>query len=485
MKLDFNLQVSQKQGIALTAQVQQAIKLLHMTNLEIQEFVTEQFQDNPFVETGLNSEENSNPKDEYRAKGDVDKDLTDTPYQQTESENKLSQENQFETGEGYIPKSTVSKENLDFDAISLIAEENKSLYSHCSDFINNLAFSPAELLIANRLLEELEPTGWITEDLSDVSKELNCDVQDLEDVLQRLQEIEPAGIFARNLRECLILQAKDTNQYCKNLAVILDNLHLMATGKFDLLKRRSGCSDTEIACVFKKIKSFDPKPGLKFDNFGAPIREPDLHVKEADEGWTIELNNSTLPDVRIDKEYAQKAQQSVKEKEHRDFIREKVGEAKWLAKAIEKRNDTMLKVGSEIIKRQTEFLEKGAQYIQPMVLKDIADAVGMHESTISRVTTGSLIQTPRGTMELKAFFSVGIQQEGATESASATSIKFKIKKLIDQEDPNSPVSDDLIVSILSKDGIAVARRTVAKYRKMENIPSSFARKRRNVLAGVV
>ena len=164
---------------------------------------------------------------------------------------------------------------------------------------------------------------------------------------------------------------------------------------------------------------------------------------------------------------------------------EKVSEAKWLAKAIEKRNETMLKVGSEIIKRQTLFLEKGAQYIQPMVLKDIADAVGMHESTISRVTTGSLIQTPRGTMELKAFFSVGIQQDGASESASATSIKYKIKKLVDKEDPNSPISDDLIVSTLAKDGVSVARRTVAKYRKMESIPSSFARKRRNVLSGVV
>ena len=170
---------------------------------------------------------------------------------------------------------------------------------------------------------------------------------------------------------------------------------------------------------------------------------------------------------------------------HDPFIKDKVSEAKWLAKAIEKRNETMLKVGSEIIKRQTSFLEKGAQYIQPMVLKDIADAVGMHESTISRVTTGSLIQTPRGTMELKAFFSVGIQQGGESESASATSIKYKIKKLVEQEDPSSPISDDLIVSTLAKDGVSVARRTVAKYRKMENIPSSFARKRRNVLSGVV
>jgi len=145
----------------------------------------------------------------------------------------------------------------------------------------------------------------------------------------------------------------------------------------------------------------------------------------------------------------------------------------------------MLKVGSEIIKRQTVFLEKGAQYIEPMILNDIADAVGMHESTISRVTTGSLIQTPRGTLELKAFFSVGVKQDGNNGSASSTSIKFKIKKLIDQEDPKSPISDDLIVEILAKDGLKVARRTVAKYRKIENIPSSFARKRRNVLSGVM
>ena len=259
----------------------------------------------------------------------------------------------------------------------------------------------------------------------------------------------------------------------------------MATGKFDLLKRRSGCSDEEIAKVFKVIRSFDPKPGLKFEHFGAPIREPDLNVRELENGWTIELNNSTLPDIKIDKVYAQNLRKKINNKKDQIFIKEKVNEAKWLEKAIEKRNETMLKVGTEIIKRQTDFLEKGAQYIQPMVLKDIADAVNMHESTISRVTTGSLIQTPRGTMELKAFFSVGIEQDGGSESASATSIKYKIKKLIEQEDPNSPISDDLIVATLANDGISVARRTVAKYRKIDNIPSSFARKRQNVLAGLV
>ena len=485
MKLDFNLQVAQKQGLALTAQVQQAIKLLHMTNLEIQEFVGEQFQDNPFIETNTDFEELGQKPQNSNQDAGVDKSLEENPYKQTQNDNKLAQENQFETGEGYIPRSTVAKENLDFDAISLVEEEKKSLYAHCQNYINNLNFSQHENILAMRLLEDLEPTGWISEDLRLIANELGCDLEELEPVLLKLQEIEPAGLFARNLRECLVLQAKDSNQYCANLAVILENLHLMATGKFDLLKRRSGCSDDEIACVFRKIKSFDPKPGLKFETLGAPIREPDLQVNETENGWEIDLNNSTMPSVIVNKEYAQDIRNKVSTKEQREFIRDKVSEAKWLAKAIEKRNETMLKVGSEIIKRQTEFLEKGAQFIQPMVLKDIADAVGMHESTISRVTTGSLIQTPRGTMELKAFFSVGIQQSGDADSASATSIKFKIKKLVDQEDPNAPVSDDLIVSTLAKAGISVARRTVAKYRKIENIPSSFARKRRNVLSGMV
>ena len=485
MKLDFNLQTTQKQGIALTAQVQQAIKLLHMTNMEIQEYVEGQFQDNPFIETTGEFEEQKQSEITKNNRADIDKSLDDNPYKQSQNENKLAQENQFETGEGYIPRSTVAKADLDFDAISLVAEDNKSLYGHCLEFINNLNLSQSENLIAMRLLEELEPTGWISEDVRLIAQELRCEIDELEKVLFKLQEIEPAGLFARSLRECLILQAKDSENYCQNLAVVLENLHLMATGKFDLLKRRSGCSDEEIAHIFKKIKSFDPKPGLKFESLGAPIREPDLHVTETETGWNVELNNSTLPEVKVNKGFAQDIKDKVRDKEQREFIQDKVSEAKWLAKAIEKRNETMLKVGSEIIKRQIQFLEKGAQYIQPMVLKDIADAVGMHESTISRVTTGSLIQTPRGTLELKAFFSVGIQQGGDSESASATSIKYKIKKLVDQEDPNSPISDDLIVNSLAEDGISVARRTIAKYRKMENIPSSFARKRRNVLSGVI
>ena len=483
MKLDFNLQISQKQGLTLTTQVQQAIKLLQMTNIELLEFVEAQFSDNPFIEEEGFSEKQTPQDAKETASQELDKSIETNPYQNTSSETQLSQENQFETGDSYTPKSTVAKEASDFDSVNLIAAENKSIYLHCIEFCSSLNFEAFELLIANKLIEEIEPTGWITVDLKETARNLNVTVEDVENVLTRLQTIEPAGLFARNLKECLTLQAKESNLYCENMKVVLDNLHLIGSGKFDLLKRRSGCSDEAISRIFKKIKSLNPKPGLEFDSIHSPIREPDLRVRDSEGGWKIELNNSTLPELKISKEYATSLKNGITNKSDKEFIQEKISEAKWLQSAINKRNETMLKVGSEIIKRQTEFLEKGPQFIKPMILNDVAEAVGMHESTISRVTTGSLIQTPRGTLELKAFFSVGVNQGTGCDAASASSIRFRVKKLIEQEDPQSPISDDLIVKILLDDGVVVARRTIAKYRKLDNIPSSFIRKRRNVLAG--
>ncbi len=483
MKLDFNLQITQKQGLTLTAQVQQAIKLLQMTNLEICEFVDEQFQDNPFVEEHAFSDTVAKTKPVNSKNNEIDKTLEQTPYGNTENVNTVSKENQFETGEAYKPQSTVRKESSDFDAVTLIADNKKSLYAHCLEFCGNLALDPEEQIIAQKLIEELDITGWITTEIDLIASALNSELKTVQRVLSKLQEIEPAGLFSRSLKECLTLQAVDKNILCGTMKSVLENLHLVGSGKFDLLRQRSGCSVDELSSIFKKIKSLDPKPGLQFDSSDAVIREPDLHVKETVDGWTVELNNSTLPNVQISKEYAKKVTQQVTEKSEREFIREKITEAKWLQNAINKRNETMLKVGSEIIKRQTAFLEKGAEYIKPMILNDIAAAVGMHESTISRVTTGSLIQTPRGTLELKAFFSVGIKQNSNSEVASAASLKYQIRKLIEDEDPNAPISDDLIVETLSRNNIQIARRTVAKYRKLENIPSSFARKRRNVISG--
>ena len=487
MKLDLNIGIGQKQGLNLTAQVQQAIKLLQMTNLELTEYIEENFIPNPFVELKDTTASTKNETKESKPAENISTadSMESTPFGAEPLKTKTEVENQFETGESYSPKSTVAKEQTDFDPVQLIKSQEKSLYVHCSEFVSGLDLDPQEQLIAYKFIEELEPTGWIDMDLEEIARIFSSSVDTVKYVLELMQTIEPAGLFSRSLSECLTLQVKDRGLLTETLASILANLHLLGGGKFDLLKRRCGCSDEELAENLKSIKSLDPKPGLQFSSHEIAIREPDLNVKNQDDGWIVELNRSTLPSVFVDKNYAREVQKRTTDLDQKEFIREKIAEANWLSNALNKRNDTMLRVGTEIVKRQRKFLEKGPSYIQPMVLRDIADAVEMHESTISRVTTGSLMETPQGTLELKSFFSVSLQLNDDNTSQSAASVKFKILKIVEAENPHKPVSDDEIVDNLKTEGINIARRTVAKYRKVQKIPASFMRKRQSTLAGMV
>ena len=487
MKLDFSINMGQRQGLTLTAQVQQAIKLLQMTNLEVNEYIEENFAVNPFVELNdkIAREKNSSASDARTETLSTAKTLEDTPFGTEKQKTKTEIENQFETGDSFKTKSTVSKEQSDFDPVQLLKSHDKSLYVHCGDYIESLGFTQQEQIVAYKFLEGLEPTGWVDVTAKNVAIQTLVDLNVVEDVLDTLQMIEPAGLFARTLAECLKLQAKDKALLDETLENILDNLHLLGSGKFDLLKRRCGCNDEELAEKLRVIKSFDPKPGLQFSSEAINIREPDLKITKKDDGWLVTLNKSTLPSVIIDKTYAKTVRKSKMDAEQKEFIKEKIAEANWLKNALQKRNDTMLRVGAEIAKRQTAFLEKGPSYIQPMILRDVAEAVDMHESTISRVTTGSLMETPQGTLELKSFFSVSLQLNDDQSSQSSAAVKFKIRKLIDNEQPQSPISDDEIVETLKSSGINVARRTVAKYRKVQNIPASFMRKRQNTLSGML
>ena len=487
MKLDFSIGIGQRQGLTLTVQVQQAIKLLQMTNLEVNEYIEENFAVNPFVEL---KDKISRDKTSVAANTKPDatstaKTLEDAPFGSEKQKTKTEIENQFETGDSFKTRSTVSKEQTDFDPIQLIKSHDKSLYVHCGDYIERLSLTIQERLVAYKFLEELEPTGWVGVTVKELASQTSVDTDIVESVLETLQMIEPAGLFSRTLAECLKLQAEDADLLDDTLESILDNLHLLGSGKFDLLKRRCGCSDEDLAENLKIIKSFNPKPGLQFSSEVINIREPDLKITKNDDGWLVTLNKSTLPSVAIDKTYAKAVRKTKMDAEQKEFIKEKIAEANWLKNALQKRNDTMLRVGAEIAKRQTEFLEKGPSHLQPMVLRDVAEAVEMHESTISRVTTGSLMETPQGTLELKSFFSVGLQLNDDQSSQSSAAVKFKIKKMIENEKPRNPISDDEIVETLKAGGINVARRTVAKYRKVQNIPASFMRKRQSTLAGML
>ena len=487
MKLDFSIGIGQRQGLTLTAQVQQAIKLLQMTNLEVNEYIDENFAVNPFVELtdAISRDKISDTANTKSDASSTAQSLEEAPFGSEKQKTKTEIENQFETGDSFKTKSTVSKEQTDFDPIQLIKSHDKSLYVHCGDYIERLSLTLKERLVAYKFLEELEPTGWISTTVKDVGDQTLVDTHIVESVLETLQMIEPAGLFSRTLAECLKLQAEDAVLLDDTLESILDNLHLLGGGKFDLLKRRCGCSDEELSKKLKIIKSFNPKPGLQFSSETINIREPDLKITKNDDGWLVTLNKSTLPSVLIDKTYAKTVRKTKMDTEQKEFIKEKIAEANWLKNALQKRNDTMLRVGAEIAKRQTEFLEKGPNYLQPMILRDVAEAVELHESTISRVTTGSLMETPQGTLELKSFFSVGLQLNDDQSSQSSAAVKFRIKKLIETEKSQNPISDDEIVETLKAGGINVARRTVAKYRKVQNIPASFMRKRQSTLAGML
>ena len=487
MKLDFSIGIGQRQGLTLTAQVQQAIKLLQMTNLEVNEYIEENFSVNPFVELTdkISRDKTSNTINAKTDTTSTAQSLEESPFGSEKTKTKTEIENQFETGESFKTRSTVSKEQTDFDPIQLIKAHEKSLYVHCGDYIERLRLTIQERLVAYKFLEELEPTGWVGVTVKELASQTSVDTDIVESVLETLQMIEPAGLFSRTLAECLKLQAEDADLLDDTLESILDNLHLLGSGKFDLLKRRCGCSDEDLAENLKIIKSFNPKPGLQFSSEVINIREPDLKITKNDDGWLVTLNKSTLPSVAIDKTYAKAVRKTKMDAEQKEFIKEKIAEANWLKNALQKRNDTMLRVGAEIAKRQTEFLEKGPNYLQPMILRDVAEAVELHESTISRVTTGSLMETPQGTLELKSFFSVGLQLNDDQSSQSSAAVKFRIKKLIETEKSQNPISDDEIVETLKAGGINVARRTVAKYRKVQNIPASFMRKRQSTLAGML
>jgi RNA polymerase sigma-54 factor len=264
---------------------------------------------------------------------------------------------------------------------------------------------------------------------------------------------------------------------------LLDHLDILASGDLKSLKKICGVSSDQLRTMINLLRSFNPKPGTLFETDVDPIRAPDLIVTKNNDGWRIDLNRSTLPSVQIDRNYAEVALKSASTEEDKNFLKERVAGARWLKSAVEQRNSTTMAVGAEIVKRQTAFLEHGVGALRPLVLRDVADAINVHESTVSRVTSGLIMTTPQGSFRLKDMFSVGIESGAEDGVEAASAIKFKIKKLIDTEPPTAPYSDDTIVDFMAKEGVKLARRTVAKYRTLQKIPSSFQRRREAIMAG--
>lgn len=474
MQLFAATRIKQRHGLAITVQLQQAIKLLQFNNLELANYIEEQAQENPFIELKMSAD----------AEKSLDGSISAIPEK---AEQKVAIENQFETGDVHSankPSNHISDSQSDKSISEYVACEEISLYAHVTNYAYNMFTRYEEIRIAMLLCEELDPSGWLTTSLEIIARKVGTSVEQVEQVLKKMQSIEPTGLFARSLKECIILQLEEKNLINDDIISIVDNLDQLAKGRLESLKKKFKIRDKRMIEIITTIRSLNPKPGSKFQSEDGPIISPDLKITGDQDNWSVSLYSGNLPTVVVNKDYAKEAIKKSLNNDSKDFLKTYLSDANWLKRAIQQRNETTIKIGMSILKFQIDFFNKGPAFLVPLTLKEVSEDVGVHESTVSRVTSNSLIETPFGVLPLKIFFSSKIQSS-SNDTQSGASVRHKIIQLIKNEDPTSPLSDEDIVEKFAKLGIEIARRTVAKYRKIENIPSSFDRRKQAKLNGML
>jgi RNA polymerase sigma-54 factor len=490
MQLSQSVKLKQKQSLVMTPQLQQAIKLLQLSNLELSQHLQEQVDENPFLEIDENVDSSQSLAGDSPAPSPVADltnlaDLKESAALAEDPTEHSDFENRFDQSIVDTPRNNAANAPFegDYDAISNVSSK-EGFYPGLFRQLNLAMDDPKQRLIAGHFVNALEPSGWLGMPVQDVADASGCSLAEAEGVLTILQTFEPTGLFARNLEDCIRLQLIELGVMTDAFSILLENLDLLARGEVKRLARLIKCTSDDVMEMLTIIRTLNPKPGefLGIDHLEMP--SPDVIVKRRSDGWVVELNRSTLPGIVINEDYAEMVTAKKMDDEAQNYSADALNNARWLKRAVEQRNSTTLKISAEIIRQQTDFLEKGLDYLRPLSLRDVAQAVGMHESTVSRVTTGLLISTPRGGMPLKSFFSVNIASRAPTGDASAAAVRNMVKRLIGQETPGKPLSDEAICKMIADEGIDLARRTVAKYREMMNIPSSSQRRMQARLSNI-
>jgi RNA polymerase sigma-54 factor len=366
----------------------------------------------------------------------------------------------------------------DLDGAAELADAKPSLREHLGEQIRLTFHDPRERLVAAQMLAMLDPAGRLPVTDAAIGAAMGCEEAMVAGVRARLQRLDPSGMFAQNLRECLAVQLAERNRLDPCMEALLDNLEMLARRDLRGLMRVCGVDSEDLAGMIAELKRLDPKPGANWDAAPPPVVVPDVLMRRLDNGeWAVELNPETLPRVLVNRGFHARAVVGTRSKDDRAFLAERLQSATWLVKSLEQRASTILKVAAEIVRRQDAFFRHGVAHLRPLILRDVADEVSLHESTVSRVTANKHIATPRGIFELKYFFTTAIAATAGGESHSAEAIRFRIREMIAAEHPDDILSDDAVVERLRKEGVDIARRTVAKYREALRIPSSVQRKR--------
>ncbi|MFN3469202.1 MAG: RNA polymerase factor sigma-54 [Novosphingobium sp.] len=495
MVLGPRLDIRQTQSLVMTPQLQQAIKLLALSNLEVEAFIGEALDANPLLDIGdaaASDPAEAAPPEELRRTH-----LESSPVDQLVAEGRVEEDRPLDidasaldrdrdTGDGALLELSSQRDGTGGGEGPDIDEHGRfeiSLAEHLHGQIGATTSDPQALFVARWLIDQLDEAGYLRLPLAEVAEALGLGQSVVEQALALVQSLDPTGVGARSLAECIALQAKEADRYDPCMARLIDNLELLARGEVARLKRLCHVDDEDFADMLAELRSYDPRPGLRFGSGMAEAVVPDILVRAAGAGWDIAINQATLPRLIVNRSYYVEMRGACVSKEAKAWLGEKLADANWLLKALDQRQKTILKVASEIVKQQDGFFRHGVAHLRPLTLRQVAEAIEMHESTVSRVTSNKYLNCDRGTFELKYFFTSGVGSSDG-EGASAEAVKAAIRQLIDAEDPKAILSDDALVDLLKAKGFDLARRTVAKYREAIGLGSSVQRRRQKALAGV-
>jgi RNA polymerase sigma-54 factor len=505
MALTQKLLIRQSQALVMTPQLMQAIKLLQLSNLDLTAYVENELERNPLLERTSEgdeprAEEAAAPESAGAAETTGEAQSGDWLGDELET-SRSAMERNLDTGlENVFPDDTAApaerlhvqepaaysewsgvgaggRDGGDYNLEAFVTAE-ATLASHLADQLLLTIHDPVRRMIGQHLIDLVDEAGYLTGDLPSVAEKLGAPLAEVEAVLAIIQTFEPSGVAARNLAECLAIQLKERDRYDPAMQTLVAHLDLLAKRDLAGLRKLCGVDDADIADMIGEIRALNPKPGLAFGSTMVQPLVPDVFVRQAADGsYAVELNSDTLPKVLVDQSYYAVVAKTAKKDTEKSYLNECLQTATWLVRALDQRAKTILKVSTEIVRQQDAFFARGVQHLRPLNLKTVADAIGMHESTVSRVTANKYMATSRGIFELKYFFTSSIASSDGGEAHSAEAVRHRIRQLIDGETPDGVLSDDTIVDKLRAAGIDIARRTVAKYREAMRIPSSVQRRR--------
>ncbi len=489
MALGPRLDLRQSQSLVMTPQLQQAIRLLTLSNLELEAEIAGEVEKNPLLEIASDGGVETTPEPieaeqiasdfGLESEGMAGSEALDADF----SSETFHHDSAADGGPGLDGALGLSgnsggtgDDGPDFDLFEGAAA---SLVDHLTTQAG-AALAGVDLLIALDLIGQLDEAGYLAANLLDVAQRLNVPKARVESALAVVQGFDPTGIGARSLGECLALQAREADRFDPAMEVLLDNLDLLAEGRMAQIRRICGVDEEDLTDMIHELRAYDPKPGLKFGSSPSQGLVPDLFVRPKGAGWAVEINSSTLPRLLINRSYYAELMTGAN-KASRAWVGDCLASANWLAKALDQRQRTIIRVASEIVKHQEGFFRNGVEHLRPLTLRTIAETIEMHESTVSRVTSNKYLMCDRGMFELKYFFTSGIAASDGGEAISAEAVKSRIKALVAAEQPDCILSDDTLVDMLKADGFDLARRTVAKYREAMGLGSSVQRRRQKAL----